>query len=68
MVVTIILRNVVTHLGTAMVVHIRVEMVLTITAMETGVIKNVEIKIGMLIEISLVETTTCSLRELCLDI
>ena len=68
MVVMIILRNVVTHLGTAMVVHIRVEMVLTITATETGAIKNVDIKIGMLIEISLVETPTCSLRELCLDI
>jgi hypothetical protein len=51
-----------------MVDHIHAEMVLTIMVMEAGVTKIVEIKIGMLIGISLVETLTCSNRGLCLGL
>lgn len=62
-----IIRRIATRLGTAMVDHIHVEMVLTIMVMEAGVTKTVEIKIG-LIGISLVETPTCSNRGLCLGL
>ena len=67
LIVVMIIHSTVTPLGAAMVARIHVEMVLTITITGTGVIKNVEIKIGV-IEISLVETPTCRLHEVCLGI
>lgn len=67
-IVVMIIRIIATRLGAAMVDHIHVEMVLTIMVMEAGVTKTVEIKIGMLIGISLVETPTCSNRGLCLGL
>lgn len=62
--VVMIIHHIVTHLRTAMVAHINVEMVLTITVMEA----TVEIKIGMLIETFLVGTTTCNHREVLLGL
>lgn len=50
--------------GAGTVVHTREEMVLTITIMATGAIKTEEIMIGMVLEIIVVETPTCNLREL----
>lgn len=61
---TIIHSNVIPS-ETEMVVHIPVEMVLTITTMAAG-IRTVEVKIGAIIEILTVETITCILRELFL--
>lgn len=62
-VVMIILSNV-TYTGTAMEAYIHVGMVLTIKIMGAGVIKTVEIKIGILIA----ETNTCRHIELPLGL
>jgi hypothetical protein len=60
-----IIHSNVTPSGTEMVVHIPVEMVLTITTMVAG-IRIAEVKIGAIIEILTVETITSILRELFL--
>lgn len=46
--------------NTTMVTHILVEMLLTITIMVVGVIRILEIKSGILIELIMVELPTCS--------
>lgn len=60
-----IIHSNVTPSGPEMVVHIPVEMVLTITTMVAG-IRIAEVKIGTIIEILTVETITSILRELFL--